>query len=179
MSIKNFEFKASVDNLDNYEKKLLSLNPGFHGIDEQVDTYFRVSKGRLKIREGNIENALIYYERDDVADTKKSDIILFRYTPDKALKEILTLQFGVKIIVHKTRKIYFIEHIKFHFDIVDGLGSFIEVEVIDINSEFTIEQLKQQCDHYFNFFELSKHDLIDKSYSDLIEAAANKNALSC
>ena len=68
MGIKNFEFKARVYNLDNYDKKLLSLDPAFHGIDEQVDTYFRVSKGRLKIREGNIENALIYYERDDVAD---------------------------------------------------------------------------------------------------------------
>jgi adenylate cyclase class IV len=123
MGIKNFEFKARVYNLDNYDKKLLSLDPAFHGIDEQVDTYFRVSKGRLKIREGNIENALIYYERDDVADTKKSDMILFRYAPDKALKEILTLQLGVKIIVHKIRKIYFIEHVKFHFDVVDNLGS--------------------------------------------------------
>jgi hypothetical protein len=52
------------------------------------------------------------------------------------------------------------------------------VEVIDAKGEFTIEQLQQQCNHYLNFFELSKHDLVDRSYSDLIEAAANKGALS-
>ena len=50
------------------------------------------------------------------------------------------------------------------------LGSFIEVEAIDDKGELTIEQLKQQCDQYFSFFELDKMQLVDKSYSDLIEA---------
>jgi adenylate cyclase class IV len=66
MSIKNFEFKAKVEDLDKYEQKLLTLNPVFYGIDHQVDTYFNVSNGRLKLREGNIENALIDYEREDM-----------------------------------------------------------------------------------------------------------------
>ena len=56
MNIKNFEFKAKVDNLEEYENKLLKLNPFFKGTDHQIDTYFNVSKGRLKLREGNIEN---------------------------------------------------------------------------------------------------------------------------
>jgi adenylate cyclase class IV len=48
------------------------------------------------------------------------------------------------------------------------LGNFIEVEAIDDKEEFTIAQLKQQCDHYFIFFELDKSNLVDKSYSDLM-----------
>jgi len=170
MNIKNFEFKARVDNTEQYENKLLALNPRFEGVDHQVDTYFNVSKGRLKLREGNIENSLIYYERENVADAKRSDIILFRFQPDKALKEILILQLGIKVVVDKLRKIYFINNIKFHFDTVNTLGSFIEVEAIDHKGELTIEQLKQQCDQYFIFFELDKMQLVDKSYSDLIEA---------
>ena len=170
MNIKNFEFKARVDNTEQYENKLLALNPRFEGVDHQVDTYFNVSKGRLKLREGNIENSLIYYERENVADAKRSDIILFRFQPDKALKEILILQLGIKVVVDKLRKIYFINNIKFHFDTVTALGSFIEVEAIDHKGELTIEQLKQQCDQYFIFFELDKMQLVDKSYSDLIEA---------
>ena len=170
MNIKNFEFKARVDNTEQYENKLLALNPRFEGVDHQVDTYFNVSKGRLKLREGNIENSLIYYEREIVADAKRSDIILFRFQPDKALKEILILQLGIKVVVDKLRKIYFINNIKFHFDTVNTLGSFIEVEALDHKGELTIEQLKQQCDQYFSFFELDKMQLIDKSYSDLIEA---------
>ncbi|MGH2649360.1 MAG: class IV adenylate cyclase [Ginsengibacter sp.] len=169
MNIKNFEFKARVDNIEEYEKKLLSLNPEFRGIDRQVDTYFNVSKGRLKLREGNIENSLINYDRENVADSKKSEIILFQFKTDTALKEILTRQLGVKIVVVKKRKIYFIGNVKFHFDFVDALGTFIEVEAIDSKGEFTIEQLREQCNNYFTFFELKKSALIDKSYSDLLE----------
>ena len=131
MNIKNFEFKARVDSTEKYENKLLTLNPRFEGIDHQVDTYFNVSKGRLKLRERNIENSLIYYERENAADAKRSDVILFRFQPDIALKKILALQLGITVVVDKLRKIYFINNIKFHFDTVDALGNFIEVEAID------------------------------------------------
>ena len=73
-------------------------------------------------------------------------------------------------MVDKKRKIYFIDNIKFHFDIVEELGTFIEVEAIDSKEEFTIEELKKQCDKYFDFFELTKNNIIDESYSDLIRA---------
>jgi adenylate cyclase class 2 len=65
MSITNFEFKAVTQELNDLENKLLSLGPKFIGEDNQTDTYFNVSAGRLKLREGKIENSLIYYERQD------------------------------------------------------------------------------------------------------------------
>ena len=68
MKIQNFQFKTKVDNLDKYEKKLRSLNPEFKRLDHQIDTYFNVSKGRLKLREGNIENSLINYDRAELCD---------------------------------------------------------------------------------------------------------------
>ena len=40
MNIKNFEFKARVDNLEQFENKLLALQPVFKGVDHQIDTYF-------------------------------------------------------------------------------------------------------------------------------------------
>ncbi|MBX2953565.1 MAG: class IV adenylate cyclase [Leadbetterella sp.] len=168
MNIKNFEFKAKVEGIEPYEEKLLTLNPEYKGLDYQSDTYFNVRQGRLKLREGNIENSLIHYDREDIAGSKESQIILYRHTPDKALKDILTLQLGVKIVVEKRRKIYFIGNVKFHFDVVENLGTFIEVEAIDDREEFTIEELKAQCDHYFHFFNLTAADLVDQSYSDLL-----------
>ncbi len=169
MHIKNFEFKARVDELEKYEKKLLTLNPVLIGTDHQVDTYFNVSKGRLKLRAGNIENALINYYREDEQGSKKSEVILYQHKPDPALKEILALQLGIKTVVNKKRKIYFIDNVKFHFDYVPILGTFIEVEAIYSNNEFSIDELTKQCNHYFHFFELEKSMLIDKSYSDLLE----------
>lgn len=168
MKIKNVEFKAKIDEIETYENKLLTLNPIFQGLDHQIDTYFKVKHGRLKLREGNIENALINYDREDIAGSKESQIILYQHQPNSALKEILTKQLGVKIIVDKKRKIYFINNVKFHFDVVKNLGTFMEVEAIDTKEAFTREELKQQCDYYVNFFELTQDNIIDKSYSDLI-----------
>jgi len=170
MNIKNFEFKASVNELTFYEQKLLTLNPKYKGEDHQIDTYFNAPKGRLKLREGTIENALINYQRENTADAKLSEVILYQHTPDKALKDILTAQLGIKIVVDKRRKIYFIDNVKFHFDTVAGLGTFIEVEAIDAKEQFTITELKGQCDYYYSLFELEKSNLIDQSYSDLIAA---------
>ncbi|QTY27784.1 class IV adenylate cyclase [Flavobacterium sp. CS20] len=168
MNVKNFEFKAKIDKIETYENKLLTLNPEFKGIDHQIDTYFNVQHGRLKLREGNIENSLINYDREDILGSKESKIILYQHEPNVALKKILTKQLGIKVIVDKKRKIYFINNVKFHFDLVEDLGTFLEVEAIDSNEEFTIEELKQQCDKFFEFFELGKANLIDQSYSDLI-----------
>jgi predicted adenylyl cyclase CyaB len=168
MSITNIEFKARVSDPEKYENMLLTLNPLFIGTDHQVDTYFNAAIGRLKLREGNIENALIHYERDNIAGSKKSAVILYKHQPNVELKEILIRQFGIKTIVDKMRRIYFIGNVKFHFDTVATLGTFIEVEAIDSNGEFAEEQLKQQCNKYFEFFGLSQCDLVDRSYSDLI-----------
>ena len=170
MKIKNHEFKARVDDLQEYENKLLKADPEFMGTDHQTDTYFNVKHGRLKLREGNIENALINYDRDDIAGSKKSDVILYRHSPDDALKNILVRQFGIRVIVSKIRRIYFKGNIKFHFDTVEGVGSFIEVEAIDEKDEFTADQLKAQCDHYLRFFGVTKEQLVDRSYSDMVES---------
>ena len=75
---------------------------------------------------------------------------------------------GIKVVVDKTRKIYFIDNIKFHFDRVNGLGTFVEVEAQSDAAEANINHLKEQCIQYFHLFELSTADYIHVSYSDLI-----------
>ena len=167
----NIEFKAKANNIEAFEEKLLSLNPQFIGEDHQKDTYYNVNTGRLKLREGNIENALIWYQREDVGGAKQSDILLYKHAPDDALKNILIKLHGVKIIVDKIRKIYFVENVKFHFDRVEGLGTFVEVEAIDSNGEIGIEKLKEQCNFYINFLEIKTEDFMKKSYSDMMMEA--------
>ncbi len=168
MQLLNVEFKAKVDDIQPYEDRLKTLDPTFIGTDRQVDTYFNVARGRLKLREGNIEQALIHYDRADTAAAKSSDVLLYRNHPDKALKDILVMHLGVKTVVDKVRRIYFIDNVKFHFDKVDGLGEFLEVEAIDSQGSYTRAQLQAQCDHYFAFFGLRPSMLREHSYSDMI-----------
>lgn len=168
MGIVNIEFKARSTNISAAEEKLLTLDPVFIGEDTQTDTYFNVPEGRLKLREGNIENALIFYKRDNNADTKQSDILLYRHNPDLALKDILIASIGIKVVVIKTRKIYFIDNVKFHFDTVPHLGTFIEVEAIDETGSIGAEKLKEQCNEFANFFGVRYEDYVASSYSDLL-----------
>ena len=154
--------------MERLESKLKELNPFFAGIDHQIDTYFIVPYGRLKLREGTIENALIHYNRVNSAGAKQSDVILYQHQPDKNLKEILAKALGIKTVVDKKRKIYFIGNVKFHFDEVNELGSFVEVEAIDKDGSIGIEKLKEQCNHYIQLFNIANDQFIAESYSDLL-----------
>src|SRR4051812_33390182 len=107
MPILNVEFKARTTDLEAAEKILLNYNPTFIGEDHQIDTYFNVPNGRLKLREGNIENALIHYERENSQGSKSSHVLLYQHSPDKNLKATLTAALGIKAVVDKKRKIYF------------------------------------------------------------------------
>ncbi|HNW71532.1 MAG TPA: class IV adenylate cyclase [Candidatus Paceibacterota bacterium] len=164
----NIEIKAKSNNHERIREFLKSHNADFKGIDHQIDTYFKVNKGRLKLREGNIENYLIYYERENKEGPKQSDVILFKLTSGSSLKSILINTNGVLVVVDKKREIYFIENVKFHIDTVQELGTFIEIEAIDDDGSIGKNKLLQQCNEYLKLFDISESDLISVSYSDLL-----------
>jgi adenylate cyclase, class 2 len=168
MAVINVEFKAVCRDITTLQAKLQTLNPVFAGEDHQTDTYFIVPDGRLKLREGNIENALIFYKRENTAGAKLSTVLLYQHQPDKALKDVLSASLGIKVVVQKKRRIYFINNVKFHFDSIDGLGTFTEVEAIDRTGDIGMEQLKVQCSYYADFMGIQPQDYVADSYSDML-----------
>ena len=154
---------------------LKAHNARFIGLDHQIDTYFRVPNGRLKLREGNIENALIHYNRANQSGPKQSDVTLLKSPNEIAtLKKILTDSVGILAVVDKKREIYFIENVKFHLDKVVGLGNFVEIEAINSenvdNTEGVLspEVLHAQCRFYMDLFNIQESDLLTNSYSDMV-----------
>jgi predicted adenylyl cyclase CyaB len=173
----NFEFKAKAKDIAALESLLLEQQPRFAGEDHQVDTYFNVPNGRMKLREGNIENALIHYERKNTAGARESNVLLYQHQPLSSLKQLLTAALGLKVVVDKKRRIYFIENVKFHFDRVAGLGEFVEVEAIDKDGNLGIDLLQQQCKRYIQLFGIADEDFVPESYSDLLLAKKSSTAL--
>ena len=170
-NIEILEIKARCDNPQVVRRLLNEQGAEFKGVDRQVDTYFRCKSGRLKLREGNIENNLIHYHRPNQAGPKNSSVRLYRSAPDSSLRELLAEALGVLVVVRKSREIYFIGNVKFHIDQVDGLGNFVEIEAIDSTGAIGPEKLQQQCEHYVQLLSIQPQDLIECSYSDmLIEA---------
>ncbi|MDO8590781.1 MAG: class IV adenylate cyclase [bacterium] len=169
MSHLNVEIKAKCLDHNKVRRVLKSQGADFRGTDHQVDTYFKVNSGRLKLREGNIENFLIYYDRENKEGPKESKIILFKNNPDSTLKDILINANGILTVVDKKREIYFIKNVKFHIDIVESLGSFIEIEAIDKDGSLGKDKLYVQCQEYMKLLGISESDLISGSYSDLLK----------
>ena len=168
--MKLIEIKASCSDPSKARQLLLQQpNIQFIGVDAQVDTYFKIPSGRLKLREGNIENSLIYYDRENKKDAKKSDVTLYKPTEVASLKAVLLAALPTLIVVEKKREIYFIDHIKFHIDTLSALGSFIEIEVIDANDAMDISEMKEQCQWYMELLDVQKEDLMENSYSDMLQ----------
>ena len=168
MNHTNIEVKAKSSNHARIREILESNAADYRGRDHQIDTYFNVPNGRLKLREGNIENSLIYYDREDIEGPKQSNVTLCRLSPNSALKELLIKALGVLTVVDKQREIYFVANVKIHIDSVKGLGSFVEVEAIDQDGRFGRDELLAQCQHYIHLFGISPSELVSTSYSDLL-----------
>lgn len=169
MDALNIEIKARCRNLGEIRNILHDKKARYIGCDHQLDTYYHVPNGRLKLRQGNIENALIYYERPDVQGPKQSDVKLYKSKSGDDLKDLLTASLGVQIVVDKKREIYFIDNVKFHLDKVEQLGDFVEIEAIDETGLRTTKELQQQCERYLELFEIKYEELVSQSYSDLIK----------
>lgn len=169
MSILNIEIKAHCEDTDRIRDILKEHNADFRGIDHQIDTYFNVPDGRLKLRQGTIEQNLIFYRRSDSKTPKTSDIDLVPAEHPRALHELLSNALGTKVVVDKQREIYFIDNVKFHIDTVKALGHFVEIEAIDEDGSIGKEKLNQQCRHYMNLFDIRDENLVAQSYSDLLD----------
>lgn len=179
MSQKNIEIKARCKDIS-VVIDYLDKDPNYDnvGIDHQIDTYFNtISGSKLKLRQGNIENALVCYKRDNQFGPKQSNISLYHFPLNASLsiatedvKDILKNSNGILVVVDKIRRIYWNSKcaVKVHVDEVKDLGNFVEVEVMDFTgtSRDRLEMI-ETCDFYIDQFNL-EDGLISNSYSDLL-----------
>jgi adenylate cyclase, class 2 len=168
MTYLNVEIKAKCRDASFVRNYLFSKGAVCKGTDEQTDTYFNVPNGRLKLREGNIENNLIFYERSDQQGPKSSHFNLVKVEDAKGLKETLARSNGIKVVVKKRREIYYIANVKFHIDEVEQLGSFLEIEAGNLLADLSPGQLHEQCDLYIKEFGIREEDMVSVSYSDML-----------
>ena len=168
MKLVNFEFKAPLRNEKHIRAVLKEQRAKFVGTDHQVDTYFCVPHGRLKVREGDIENALIFYERPNRQGARASQVHMLELPPENPVKSILSAALGVLAVVDKRREIYFVDNVKIHLDRVRTLGAFVEVEAISRRA--SLDQVRAQAHEFRRLFQIAAEDLLGESYSDLMLA---------
>jgi adenylate cyclase, class 2 len=166
MKLLNFEFKAHLHDQAHVRATLKRLRARFLGTDHQVDTYFRVPSGRLKVREGRLENSLIHYRRTNTARARRSTVEMMLLPRRNSVRAILSRALGVWAVVDKRREIYFVGNVKIHLDRVRGLGTFVEVEASTRSGD--IRTVRAQAAKFQKLFAISPADIVPQSYSDLI-----------
>src|SRR3954453_19263911 len=134
------EFKARCGDHERIRAILKQKNARFVGHDHQIDSYFHVPQGRLKLREGDIENALVFYDRPNQTGPKQSDVTLSKVPVGSDVKAVLNKELGLMTIggacnstpfyCFKRREIYFVDNVKVHLDRFEGFWEFVEVEAI-------------------------------------------------
>jgi predicted adenylyl cyclase CyaB len=164
----NVEIKAYCRKVEQARNTLLAAGALAKGIDNQKDTYFNCTNSRLKMRQGDIENALFFYSRPNEAGPKYSQVSLAEVINGARLEEVLEVALGVLKIVEKRREIYSIDNVKFHIDEVPGLGTFVEIEAIDSDGSLGREYLLKQCRDYCLLLHIRSDDLVEGSYSDML-----------
>ena len=168
MRVINIEIKARCADPERVREVLRQRHARSAGTDHQVDTYFRVREGRLKLREGNIEKALIYYRRPDQAGPKQSDVVLYPVQHAAELHAVLAAALGELVTVDKRREIYYVGNVKVHIDQVEGLGGFVEIEAAG-GEHADRDVLLRQCREYMEAFGIGDAELVAESYSDLLK----------
>ena len=165
----SIEMKARSRDLERVRVILARHNARCVGTDTQTDTYFRVDRGRLKLRQGPIENALIFYQREDRAAARASNLHLVELDAAHAehVRLLLDQALGVVTVVRKTREIYFIENVKIHLDRLEGLGSFVEIEALQ-EGGLTEDALHAQVATLMEALAIAPGDIEPRSYADLV-----------
>lgn len=128
---RNVEIKARIPSVSSLLPRAATLATEGPVQIAQDDTFFHCANGRLKLRQfADGSGELIYYRRSDEAGPKESFYLRSTTLQPDVLRESLELACGVAGRVRKRRTLLLAGRTRIHLDAVDGLGDFLELEVV-------------------------------------------------
>jgi adenylate cyclase class IV len=165
----NLEIKARYTELGAARAALGRLGARPAGGEVQIDTYYLVPNGRLKLREIEGQPAvLIWYDRPDRSEARLSTYHLVSVPDAPALKSALAAALEVRGEVHKRREIYLWHNVRIHLDEVAKLGSFVEFEAV-LSSEEDQSMAADRLARLCQGLGIALVDQVASSYAELLE----------
>jgi predicted adenylyl cyclase CyaB len=165
---RNIEIKARIASIDAVLPRARALASGEAQLIAQDDTFFAVPHGRLKLREfadGSAE--LIHYQRADTLDAKLSDYRRVPVPDAAALREALARALGRLGRVRKQRWLLRAGQTRIHLDRVEGLGDFMELEVVLRDEQSEVDGVRI-AEHLMPELGLARAERIAGAYLDLL-----------
>jgi predicted adenylyl cyclase CyaB len=167
----NVEFKARLQDAAAAHAIAARISGGGGELISQTDVFFAASSGRLKLRiMGPTQAELISYERTDAAAARRSDYRIAPATNPGELVQVLAQALTVAGVVNKERWLYRYGQTRIHIDRVEGLGDFLEIEVVLRLGQREAEG-HEMANDLLRRFGLAPDDLIGCAYIDLMRDA--------
>ena len=166
---RNVEIKARVQSLDAIRRLVIALTPSPPELISQIDTFFVVPRGRLKVRQfTDGSGELIAYDRADQAGPKASSYKVVSCADANALCAVLSRLLAVRGRVVKRRELFLVDRTRVHLDDVEHLGTFVELEVV-LRDEESIEDGRREASELMHRLGIAPESLVSSAYIDLLE----------
>jgi len=165
---RNIEIKARIPSVEALLPRALEVAGAPAQIIDQDDTFFATTRGRLKLRVlGHGEAELIHYHRPDAAQARASDYVRVPVSDPQGLREALDRAWGQTGRVRKRRWLLMAGRTRIHLDRVEGLGDFMELEVVMREGEDDHQGILQAQD-LMAALGLESAPRVEAAYRDLL-----------
>ena len=165
---RNIEIKARIESVEALAPKAAALATEGPIEIAQDDTFFRCESGRLKLRTFSAtEGELIFYRRVNEQGPKESFYVRTPTASPESLRECLSLAHGQAGRVVKHRTLYLVGRTRMHLDRVEGLGHFLELEVV-LEADESIEAGVREAQLLMAQLGVGPSQLVETAYVDLL-----------
>jgi predicted adenylyl cyclase CyaB len=167
---RNIEIKARAQQFEQLRSRAAELSPEAPLFFRQRDCFYDVPRGRLKLRqfEDGTPAELIFYQRDERDGPKVSYYTRSPVTNPEAMHALLATALTTRGIVTKERHVYLAGRTRIHLDRVDGLGDFVELEVV-LAPEDDEQGGEAEAHEVFSKLGVAKSDLVAMAYVDMLD----------
>lgn len=167
---RNVEIKAKVADLEMLRRRAELIADGGPQVIHQEDIFFPCGRGRLKLRRfSDQQGELIFYRRADSPEPRESVYLILATSEPDVLAGLLSQALGVRGTVRKSRTLYWSGQTRIHLDEVEGLGKFVELEVVLEPSQSTDEGLRL-ARRLMEILGIEEKSLLQDAYIDLLDA---------
>ena len=166
---RNIEIKARIESVEALEPRAAALADRGPMEIAQDDSFYECPNGRLKLRRfGPDRGELIFYRRADESGPKESFYLRSPTSEPESLHAALAAAWGERGRVVKQRTLYLAGRTRIHLDRVQGLGDFLELEVVLAEGE-PAEAGTQEAHELMARLGVHPSQLIQGAYLDALE----------
>lgn len=138
------------------------------------DSDFDCPEGKVKLRSfSSAGTKAIFFESEDTATAKEFRVRILRTSDPELMIQAMSDHYAVLSKLRKKRTLVIVGNARIFLDEVEGLGSFVEIEVF-LSENVTVDQGTTTIGLLMNRLGIRKKDLVGESYIDLFGQGPTK-----